>query len=352
MFKGSWCPYHPQSYTTAIQVPANLENLPLSPKRPKIKRRRGQPKYAEDLKTLPPENPDFPEDESDKECEAWWTDERIFKFLILFGHHKILYDKNTLRSRRKFEKLAARIDICKAMDDELSMEEVLIRIGDFKNRYKNECRRINRKIRNGQNYNTTFKWFSLMDLYCRKTIPRTNPRMLREGHSDSDSDLDESIIFPIDEGVYQVIADMNDYDREYTVRKATEINSQLDGLKIRKHLRPRHMQDVPKEDDRICNYYNGRPAEKTIKFLRVLQKYPILYNKDHPDWYDLEKTDEALSAVSKKCPILKMGPKQIERKIKQVICNFRIERQKVKKGEHTNCKYYYVAEEILGEFHL
>ncbi|XP_065355965.1 uncharacterized protein LOC135950346 [Calliphora vicina] len=150
-----------------------------------------------------------------------WPLAQLMRLLRLYAAHRCLWDVGCKDNRNRKMRHAALVDITAALDAGFSKEQVVQKINILRATYRYEKKRIKQRIRRGLGARTKLKWFALADAFLRN-VPKKGQR--EEDPSNSDSDLEDTIVFTINPE--SLVPLEQDYDTEnHQAYKDNEENS-------------------------------------------------------------------------------------------------------------------------------
>ncbi|XP_055848857.1 uncharacterized protein LOC129913908 [Episyrphus balteatus] len=284
-----------------------------------------------------------------------WSAKQLIKLLRLYGSHRCLWDlDDPFHKNRKMRK-AAMVDITSAMGQGVTMEVVSQKINVIRSTYRYEKRRIKQRIKKGVGARTKLKWFALADSFLRN-VPRADKFKKPDGAADSDSDLEDTIVFTIDPEILIPLEEDNSGNQNCITigddqmtpgitndPEVTEINEQTEEI--------HQMLDHLDKDEWIEMKWKSR---KSVEFLKVYRKHKCLWDTNDENYRNRPTRLAAFKAIAKE--LKGIGVRQVSRKIIALRAAYRSERRRLAEAAfkgmklRSRLKWYSLADSFLRPF--
>ncbi|XP_037820638.1 uncharacterized protein LOC119609786 [Lucilia sericata] len=229
-----------------------------------------------------------------------WPLAQLMHLLRLYAAHRCLWDVSCKDNRNRKMRHAALVDVTAALDSGFTKEQVVQKINILRATYRYEKKRIKQRIRRGLGARTKLKWFALADAFLRN-VPKKGHK--EEDPSNSDSDLEDTIVFTINpESLvsleqensienYQDYKDNgeNSFETEiYTDDSQTnstvwelaktadpkEENKERIGKQLEMEESQTKIQEI--QQDLVMNKKSAWSLEDSLKFIQLLEDYKVL----------------------------------------------------------------------------
>ncbi|KAI8121570.1 hypothetical protein CVS40_7430 [Lucilia cuprina] len=245
-----------------------------------------------------------------------WPLAQLMHLLRLYAAHRCLWDVSCKDNRNRKMRHAALVDITAALDSGFTKEQVVQKINILRATYRYEKKRIKQRIRRGLGARTKLKWFALADAFLRN-VPKKGQK--EEDPSNSDSDLEDTIVFTINpeslvsleeensienyqdfkdngENTFETEIYTDDSQTNSTVWELAktsgpkkEKNKDTNGNQLQIEESQTKIQEI--NQDLIKNKKSAWSLEDSLKFIQLLEDYKILNA-------DKQQEDLALKAVA------------------------------------------------------
>ncbi|XP_055905420.1 uncharacterized protein LOC129940917 [Eupeodes corollae] len=293
-----------------------------------------------------------------------WSVKQLIKLLRLYGSHRCLWDPDDPFHKNRKMRKAAMIDITAAMGQDVTMEIVSQKINVIRSTYRYEKRRIKQRIKKGVGARTKLKWFALADSFLRN-VPRADKFRKQDGPADSDSDLEDTIVFTIDPEILIPLEEDNSGNQNCITigdKQALPLaKNDPEVMEINEQTEEIHqmLENIDDDDDKKftdkCRPSLKWKSKQTIDFLKIYRKHKCLWDTRDENYRNRPSRLEAMKAMAKefKCGI---AVRQVSRKIIAMRSTYRMERRRLAEAafkgdkQRSRLKWYPLADSFLRPF--
>ncbi|CAD6997507.1 unnamed protein product [Ceratitis capitata] len=283
-----------------------------------------------------------------------WSVQQLMRLLRLYGAHQCLWDTRHPDNRNRKLRKAALIDIAAALGEDNTCAQVLHKINVLRATYRYEKRRIKQRIRRGIGAKTKLKWFALADHFLRN-VPRSEKNKKKED-VDSDSNLEDTIVFTIDPETLISLEETNDTveNENWNIKvepkeESKSVANSID-LDTASPYRNKTEEGATNVKESIVNEKRTWTTHESLQFVFLLRSYPLLWqlNTNDPEMVE-EKSSQQVMALEEISHTMQLPKERLRKRLATFLDTFQLEMVKIKENSEykPNVVWWPMVQEYL-----